>query len=219
MARFAESNGYAFDKDRPAAFHYRDFVIKALNADMPYDEFVRLQLAGDQLQPNDDMAQAATGFLAAGPFTSQQTQKERERSRYEQLDDIVGTIGTSMLGLTTGCARCHDHKFDPLPTQRLLPLRRLFRRDGVSRLRLRSGSRGHQSRPGEIRQGPQPFVDARVKYEKEQLPAKLAEWLKTNTEPPPSETLGRLAGHRGRSRPAISKKPTIKPFPRKRKSI
>jgi hypothetical protein len=116
LARFAESNGYAFDKDRPAAYHYRDFVIKALNEDMPYDQFVRLQIAGDQIAPDDYMAQAATGFLAAGPFTSQQTQKERERSRYEQLDDVVGTIGTSMLGLTIGCARCHDHKFDPLPT-------------------------------------------------------------------------------------------------------
>ena len=114
LARFAESNGYAFDKDRPAAYHYRDFVIKALNEDMPYDRFVRLQIAGDQIEPKDYMAQAATGFLAAGPFTSQQTQKERERSRYEQLDDVVGTIGTSMLGLTIGCARCHDHKFDPL---------------------------------------------------------------------------------------------------------
>lgn len=114
LARFAESNGYAFDKDRPAAYHYRDFVIKALNEDMPYDRFVKLQLAGDLLEPLDYMSQSATGFLAAGPFTSQQTQKERERSRYEQLDDIVGTIGTSMFGLTLGCARCHDHKSDPI---------------------------------------------------------------------------------------------------------
>lgn len=83
---------------------------------MPYDRFVHLHIAGDQIAPNDYMAQAATGFLAAGPFTSQQTQKERERSRYEQLDDIIGTIGTSMPGLTFGCARCHDHKFDPLPS-------------------------------------------------------------------------------------------------------
>ena len=93
LARFAESNGYAFDKDRGDAYHFRDFVIKALNEDMPYDRFVRLQIAGDQIEPESYMAQAATGFLAAGPFTSQQTQKERERSRYEQLDDIVHTMG------------------------------------------------------------------------------------------------------------------------------
>ena len=114
MARFAESNGFAFDKDRPAAFHYRDFVIKALNEDMPYDRFVRLQIAGDQIGPDDYTSQAATGFLAAGPFTSQQTQKERERSRYEQLDDMVSTLGTSLLGLTVGCSRCHSHKYDPI---------------------------------------------------------------------------------------------------------
>ena len=115
LARFAESNGYAFDKDRADAYHFRDFVIKALNEDMPYNRFVQLQIAGDQMEPENYMAQAATGFLAAGPFTSQQTQKERERSRYEQLDDIVHTMGTSMLGLTIGCARCHDHKYDPVP--------------------------------------------------------------------------------------------------------
>jgi len=69
LARFAESNGYAFDLDRPAAYHYRDFVIKAFNEDMPYDEFIRLQMAGDLLGGNDYMAQAATGFLASGPFT------------------------------------------------------------------------------------------------------------------------------------------------------
>ncbi|MCH8829193.1 MAG: DUF1549 domain-containing protein, partial [Planctomycetes bacterium] len=60
-------------------------------------------------------ATSATGFLVAGPFTTQQTQKERERSRYEQLDDMLSTMGTAMLGLTLGCARCHDHKYDPLP--------------------------------------------------------------------------------------------------------
>ena len=114
LARFAESNGYAFDLDRPNAYHYRDFVIKALNKGMPYDRFIRLQIAGDLLEPKSYMGQAATGFIASGPFTSQQTQKERERSRYEQLDDLIATVGTATLGLTFGCARCHDHKFDPI---------------------------------------------------------------------------------------------------------
>ncbi len=190
LARFAESNGYAFDKDRPAAFHYRDFVIKALNADMPYDEFVRLQIAGDQIKPNDDMAQAATGFLAAGPFTSQQTQKERERSRYEQLDDIVGTIGTSMLGLTTGCARCHDHKFDPLPTHDYYRFAACFAATGFQDYDYDPDPEGTKAAQAKFDEAHQPFVDARVKYEKDQLPVQLAEWLKTNSEPPPSETLG-----------------------------
>jgi len=126
LVRFAESNGYAFDKDRPTAWRYRDWVIRALNADMPYDEFVRAQLAGDIFAGTDwDSSEkaeralelvTATGFIVAGPFTTQQTQKERERSRYEQLDDMVHTLGTSMLGLTVGCARCHDHKYDPIGT-------------------------------------------------------------------------------------------------------
>ena len=115
IARFAESNGYAFDGDRPNAWHYRDFVIKALNSDIPYDQFIRLQLAGDlmtdrNVQTTDQSNTAiynlaATGYLVAGPYTTQQTQKERERSRYEQLDDIVSTMGTSLLGITIGCAR------------------------------------------------------------------------------------------------------------------
>ena len=128
LVRFAESNGYAFDRDRPNAWRYRDWVIRALNADMPYDEFVRQQLAGDifagsapEWDNSDKAAKAlelvsATGFIVGGPFTTQQTQKERERSRYEQLDDMVHTLGTSMLGLTVGCARCHDHKYDPIGT-------------------------------------------------------------------------------------------------------
>ncbi|MEM7012950.1 MAG: PSD1 and planctomycete cytochrome C domain-containing protein, partial [Verrucomicrobiota bacterium] len=124
LVRFAESNGYAFDRDRPNAWRYRDWVINVLNAGMPYDEFVKLQLTGDiaagaDWDTSDKAARAldlttATGFIVAGPFTTQQTQKERERSRYEQLDDMIHTLGTSMLGLTVGCARCHDHKYDPI---------------------------------------------------------------------------------------------------------
>ena len=190
LARFAESNGYAFDKDRPAAFHYRDFVIKSLNQDRPYDEFVRLQIAGDQLAPEDYMAQAATGFLAAGPFTSQQTQKERERSRYEQLDDIVGTIGTAMLGLTTGCARCHDHKFDPLPTQDYYRFAACFAGTGFQDYDYDPDPEGTKAAKAKFDKAHRPFVEARLKYEKEHLPAQLAEWLKTKSEPPPSETLG-----------------------------
>ena len=117
VARFGESNGYEHDEDRPAAFHYRDFVIKALNEDMPYDQFVRWQLAGDLLVPDDPVARAATGFLVAGVENVTQTRKEFERERYDQLDDMVSTVGTAMLGMTIGCARCHDHKYDPL-TQR-----------------------------------------------------------------------------------------------------
>ncbi len=116
-ARFAESGGYEFDGFRPGAYHYRDWVVRALNADMPYDEFVRMQLAGDVLHPDDIDAAAATGFLVAGPYPGQITAKTVERIRYDQLDDMMMTIGGSMLGLTLGCVRCHEHKYDPLPHQ------------------------------------------------------------------------------------------------------
>ena len=117
LARFAESHGFEQDYDRHHAYHYRDFVIKALNSDMPYNQFVSWQLAGDELAPEDPLAMMATGFLGAGVFPTQLTEKEFESSRYDELDDMVNTMGTAMLGLTIGCARCHNHKFDPIPTR------------------------------------------------------------------------------------------------------
>lgn len=114
IARFAESEGFEEDYDRPFAHHYRDFLIKAFNRDMPYDRFVRLQVAGDELEPENALALMATGFMGHGPFPTEITEAEFETSRYDELDDMVGTLGTAMLGLTVGCARCHDHKHDPI---------------------------------------------------------------------------------------------------------
>jgi hypothetical protein len=189
LARFAESNGYAFDKDRPAAYHYRDFVIKALNADMPYDQFVKLQVAGDQINPLDFDAQSATGFIAAGPFTSQQTQKERERSRYEQLDDIVATLGTSMLGLTIGCARCHNHKFDPIGDHDYYRLTASFAETGFQDYDWDPDPEGTRKAKAAFDAEHKPFLDARAKLEKEVLPGRLDEWLKTKSKLPRAEKL------------------------------
>ncbi len=115
VARFAESHGFEQDYDRPFAFHYRDFVIKAINQDLPYDTFVRWQLAGDEIAPREPLALMATGFVGAGVFPTQITANEVERTRYDALDDMAATTGTAFLGLSVGCARCHDHKFDPIP--------------------------------------------------------------------------------------------------------
>ncbi len=114
LARFAESHGYEQDYDRPHAWPYRDFVIQALNRDLPYDTFVSWQLAGDELAPDDNQALAATGFLAAGVWPTQITKNEVEKARYDALDDMLSTTFTAMLGTTVGCARCHDHKYDPI---------------------------------------------------------------------------------------------------------
>jgi hypothetical protein len=117
VARFAESHGYEQDYDRPHAYHYRDFLIRALNEDMPYDQFVRWQVAGDELAPDEPLALLATGFLGGGAFPTQLTEAEFESSRYDELDDMASTTGLAFLGLSVGCARCHDHKYDPIPSQ------------------------------------------------------------------------------------------------------
>jgi hypothetical protein len=118
VARYGESNGFEYDEFRAAGWPYRDWVVDALNQDMPYDEFVRLQLAGDVLRPEDPAAVKATGFLVAGPYdTVGQTQQSlamRRVVRQDELEDLVGTVGQAFLGLTVNCARCHDHKFDPV---------------------------------------------------------------------------------------------------------
>ena len=117
IARFAESTGFEIDFDRPYAYHYRDFLIKAFNQNMPYDEFVRSQIAGDELNSEDPLALMATGFLGGGVMSSVITEREFESSRYDELDDMVSTMGTALLGTTFGCARCHDHKYDPIGSQ------------------------------------------------------------------------------------------------------
>ena len=117
VARFGESFGGEHDYYRPNAYHYRDFLIKAFNQDMPYDQFARWQLAGDELAPDNPLANTATGFLSAGTFPTQLTEVEFESARYDELDDMVTTTGVAFLGLSIGCARCHDHKYDPIPTR------------------------------------------------------------------------------------------------------
>ncbi len=128
VARYADSNGMEGDDDRPNAWHYRDFVIRALNADMPCDQFMRWQLAGDEIAPDEPDAIAATGFIVAGTSTVLNVPMEEEklRTRANELDDMVSTTGQAMLGLTLACARCHDHKYDPLPTKDYYRLMRIF---------------------------------------------------------------------------------------------
>lgn len=129
VARYADSNGMELDADRPNAYRYRDFVIRALNKDLPFDTFVRWQLAGDEIAPGEPDAIAATGFLAAGVNTilpDKQMVEEKLRNRANELDDMVSTTGQALLGLTLACARCHDHKYDPLPTRDYYRLTRIF---------------------------------------------------------------------------------------------
>lgn len=123
LARYAESNG----KDRNVAFahawRYRDWVIDALNADMPYDEFVADQIAGD-LRGGSDEQIVATGFLTLGPKAFQET--EKEKFAMDLVDEQIDVMSRSILALTIACARCHDHKFDPVPTADYYALAGIF---------------------------------------------------------------------------------------------
>jgi hypothetical protein len=114
VARYADSSGYEQDYDRPNAWRYRDYVIRSFNDDKPYDQFLKEQFAGDELDAKTDETLIATGFLRAGPRVAFREKDNPER-RYEYLDDLIATTGRGVLGLTVHCARCHNHKFDPIP--------------------------------------------------------------------------------------------------------
>ena len=114
VARFGESHGYESDNERPHAWTYRDAVIKALNQNLPFDEFVKWQVAGDILRPEDSLAVSLTGFLSAGSTVTNVDGVDREKANYDKMDDIVSATGSAFLGLTVGCARCHNHKYDPI---------------------------------------------------------------------------------------------------------
>lgn len=118
LARFGESQGFERDRLRPNAWRYRDWVVLALNQDLPYYDFVRLQIAGDVVRPDNPLAVIATGFLVAAPWDevgqAQQSAVMRAIVRQDELEDIIGTVSQTFLGLTANCARCHDHKFDPI---------------------------------------------------------------------------------------------------------
>jgi hypothetical protein len=113
LARFAESEGFKADETRPNAWRYRDYVIKAFNENKPYDRFVKEQIAGDELWPNDADARVATAFNRHYPDES--NARNLMQRRQEILDDVTDTVGATFMAMTYGCARCHTHKFDPIP--------------------------------------------------------------------------------------------------------
>ena len=115
VVHFGESNGFEYNQPRNNAWPYRNWVIDALNADMPYDEFVRQQIAGDILAP-DAGGTIAVGCLVTGPHNTTKPSDDtmRKTMRQDEMEDLVGMINQTFLGMTTNCARCHDHKFDPI---------------------------------------------------------------------------------------------------------
>jgi hypothetical protein len=124
LVRYADSEGFEFDNDRPNMYRYRDYLVEAFNKDKPYDRFVKEQLAGDEYAPADPdsperhEAMIATGFLRLGPSGG--------GTRQDALDDLVSTTTLTFMGMTVGCARCHNHKFDPIPQKDYYRMQSVF---------------------------------------------------------------------------------------------
>ena len=115
VARYADSNGMDENLAYASAWRYRDWVIKSFNSDMPFDQFIRMQIAGDLLEPNNHDGMIATGFLMVGP--KMLAEDDPVKMHMDIVDEQLDTISQAFMGLTMGCARCHDHKFDPIPTK------------------------------------------------------------------------------------------------------
>jgi hypothetical protein len=136
VARYTESQGFEYDRFRPNAWHYRDYVINAFNSDKPYDIFIQEQIAGDVMNfttpaagPNSQ-GLIATSLLVCGPYdqagNSQANATQRLITREEELEDLVSVIGQTFLGLTVNCARCHTHKFDPIQHEDYYRIKSVF---------------------------------------------------------------------------------------------
>jgi hypothetical protein len=114
IVRYADTNGFELDAERPHAWRYRDYVIRSFQANKPFDRFLLEQIAGDELWPGDATAHIATGFLRAGPQHVVGGNQDEELNRQELLTEMTGVTGAALMGLTMNCARCHNHKFDPI---------------------------------------------------------------------------------------------------------
>ncbi len=156
---------------------------------MPYDQFVKLQIAGDEFEPENNTALMATGFLAAGTHATQITANQVEKERYDELDDMAATVGTSMLGLTIGCARCHDHKFDPIPQADYYRLVSTFTTTVRSEVEL--DFQPERSREAKIAFDAEhaPLAAALATFEQEQLPGRFEAWLAKGADVTPPKWL------------------------------
>ena len=126
VVRFGETNGFELDVEREQSWRYRDYVVKSLNDDKPYDRFIVEQVAGDELDPNNFDLRVATGFLRAGPQHVVAGNQDLAVNRQEWLTEVMFGVGNGIMGLTVGCARCHDHKFDPIPQADFYRLQAFF---------------------------------------------------------------------------------------------
>jgi len=130
VARYTESQGFEYDRLRDHAWHYRDYVIKSFNDDKPYDVFMKEQIAGDAMEPATNERLTAPSLLVCGPWdqagNSQSNEAQRATTREDELEDMISVVGQTFLGLTINCARCHSHKFDPIPQEEYYRIKSVF---------------------------------------------------------------------------------------------
>jgi hypothetical protein len=130
VVRYTESQGFEYDHLRPNAWHYRDYVVDGFNSDKPYDQFIREQIAGDVIDPTSPDDVIATSLLVCGPWdqagNSQANATQKAITREEELEDLVSVVAQGFLGITVNCARCHSHKFDPVPQSDYYRIKAVF---------------------------------------------------------------------------------------------
>ena len=174
---------------------------------MPWNQFIRWQIAGDKLAPDDFDARAATGYLVAGPSPGQITAKTAEPLRYDQLNDMISTLGSSMLGLTVGCCRCHDHKYDPLPQQDYYRLAACFADTDATELKLAPRAEQYRELEAKWKAEHDSLTAAWEKFQRDKLAARADSgrktvgqqiyqhngWCSILTRPKPLPTLRSLA--------------------------
>ncbi len=196
VVRYADSGGFEYDRDRPNAWRYRDYVIQAFNQDKPFDLFIKEQIAGDEIAPQSAESQIATGYLRLGL----ENNIKNETTRLDELDDLVSTTSNAFLGLTAGCARCHDHKFDPITQNDYKSLQAVFyptkaaefplvSHEEVQRFEAEQQRITDAQKPLKAQQAAleQPYKDRLIAERKTKLPSYIQLALKT---PPEKRTEG-----------------------------
>ena len=170
LVRYAESNSFERDNPKPFVWRYRDYVIKSFNDDKPYNQFVREQLAGDELPNATNESLIATGYYRLGTWDDEPS--DPEQARYDELDDVVATTAQTFLGLTVNCARCHDHKLDPIPQKDYYRLLSFFQ--GTTRYGGLQDGKGHSFEENSLRATASPEAQKRYETETADYKKKLA---------------------------------------------
>ncbi|MCC6234752.1 MAG: DUF1553 domain-containing protein [Verrucomicrobiales bacterium] len=205
--RYTESQGFEYDRLRDRAWPYRDYVIASFNEDRPYDRFMMEQVAGDVMEPVTREGIVATSLLVCGPWdeagSNQANLTQRATTREEELEDMVGVVGQTFLGLTVNCARCHAHKFDPIPQEDYFRLKSVFEGvrhgeraiEGAAEVRARAATVSALQRQREEAEAELAALDAEVmRRAPEATVGPRPRWVWSFTEGTPSPGVGQLRG-------------------------